>query len=151
MNPLNLPAYPFKIVRKETGSLIFDHFRKTYVALTPEEWVRQHFLMWLVTSFSYPAGLIAVETSLKYNRLQKRADAVVYDKKGVPVALIECKAPSIAITQSTLEQAARYNYAFKTRFLLLTNGVDHFCCKIDLANQKLQFLEKIPTYEELSN
>ncbi len=150
MESLNLPACPLRLSEKEGKHFIFDIFRKIYVALTPEEWVRQHFLMWLVNDLEYPAGLIAVETSLKYNQLKKRADAVVYDKKGFPLMLIECKAPQVNITQKTFEQAASYNFIFKTRYLALTNGMEHYCCLIDSGQKKIHFLESIPSYPEIS-
>lgn len=149
MQPLNLPAYACKTKKKESGQAIFDSFRKTWVALTPEEWVRQHFLHWLVNDLGYPAGLIAVEASLQYNTLKKRADAIVYNKNGQAVVLIECKAPGVKITQKTFEQAAAYNFAFQTQYLILTNGIEHFCCKIDAANKQWRFLENIPVFSEL--
>lgn len=149
MEVLNLPPYSFKQIQKDDKPLIYDIFRKCFVALTPEEWVRQHFLMWLVNDFGYPAGLIAVETALKYNQLKKRADAVVYNKDTVPVMLIECKAPGVEITQATFEQAARYNFIFNTSYLALTNGLMHYCCRIDHQKQSLVYLEKIPSYSQI--
>ncbi len=149
MQALNLPACDLRLIQKNEKTFVFDIFRKIYVALTPEEWVRQHFLMWLVNDLAYPAGLIAVEASLKYNNLKKRADAVVYNKGALPVMLIECKAPGVEITQKTFEQAARYNFSFNTAFLTLTNGINHYCCRIDLENKKLIFLNKIPSFSEI--
>lgn len=149
MASLNLPSYPFKIIQKGDKKMIFDNFRKTYIALTPEEWVRQHFLMWMVAELGYPAGLIAVETSLTYNNMKKRADAVVYDKPGKPLMIIECKAPEIQITENTLQQAARYNFSLKTCYLILTNGLEHYCCYIDLKASRVNFLAEIPRYDEL--
>jgi hypothetical protein len=149
MEVLNLPTYTFKLLQKENKAFIFDIFRKVYVALTPEEWVRQNFLMWLTNDLGYPAGLIAVESSLTYNKLKKRADAVVYSKLAHPVMLIECKAPGVEITQKTFEQAARYNFSFNTAYLALTNGLNHYCCRIDLENKKLTFLENFPSYSQL--
>ncbi len=150
MVSLNLPPCEFRLNQKDGKHYIFDVFRKIPVVLTPEEWVRQHFLMWLVNQLGYPKGLIAVETALKYNQMQKRADAVVYTKTGLPLMLIECKAPHVKITQQTFEQAASYNFAFKTRYLVLTNGLDHYCCRIDLDTQKIIYLQNIPTYSEIS-
>lgn len=149
MEALNLPACHLRLIKKNEKPFVFDVFRKTYVALTPEEWVRQHFLMWLVNDLSYPQGLIAVEASLKYNQLKKRADAVVYNKDARPVMLIECKAPGVEITQKTFEQAARYNFSFNTAYLTLTNGLNHYCCRIDLENKKLHFLNTIPSFSEI--
>ncbi len=150
MTQLNLPAYDFKIIKKKNKIWIFDPFRKGYFVLTPEEWVRQHFLMWLTQSFGYPEGLIAVETSLKYNTLQMRADAVIYNRMGKPLMIIECKAPHVQITEATLEQAARYNYSFQTQYLALTNGMQHYCCCIDLNEKKLIYLETFPDFNEIS-
>lgn len=150
MEPLNLPPCKFRISQKDGKHYVFDVFRKISVVLTPEEWVRQHFLMWLVNHLDYPKGLIAVETALKYNQLQKRADAVIYAKSGQPLMLIECKAPHVKITQQTFEQAAGYNFTFKTRYLVLTNGLDHYCCQIDPENRKIVYLPNVPFYRDLS-
>ncbi len=149
MTQLNLPAFDFRMVRKNSKTLIFDPFRKSWFVLTPEEWVRQHFLMWITEELDYPKGLIAVEASLKYNTLTMRADAVVYSRQGNPLMLIECKAPQVKITQHTFEQAARYNYSFRTQYLALTNGMEHYCCRIDLTNGKVIFLENFPGFNEL--
>ncbi len=149
MQALNLPTYDLKIKELNNKYLIFDSFRKNWVALTPEEWVRQNFLMWLVNALKYPAGLIAVETSLIYNNMKKRADAVVYDTNGQSLVLIECKASHINITQKTFEQAASYNFRFQTRYLILTNGLEHYCCRIDLSQGTLSFLETIPAFNQL--
>ncbi|MFW5707424.1 MAG: type I restriction enzyme HsdR N-terminal domain-containing protein [Bacteroidota bacterium] len=151
MQTLNLPAYPFKISQKEGKTFIFDTFRHSWVFLTPEEWVRQHFLKWLVTDHAYPAGLIAVETSLKYNNLKMRADAVIYNKNTKPLVLVECKAPHVTINQQTFEQAARYNFSFKTRYLLLTNGLLHYCCEINTETGNIHFLENIPAFKDIAS
>lgn len=150
MHSLNLPAYAFKLEKRGNKPFIFDSFRKQWVVLTPEEWVRQHFLVWLAEQWGYPRGLMAVEAPLKYNSLSMRADAVVYARTGQAMMIIECKAPHVPITQQTFEQAARYNYNFNTRYLMLTNGMEHYCCMIDLQAKKLRFLENIPRYEELA-
>ncbi len=150
MTELNLPAYPFKVIKKGDKPFIFDEFRKNYVALTPEEWVRQHFLKWLTLHLGYPNGLMAVEAPLQYNTLKKRADAVVYSNTGQPLMIIECKAPGVAITQQTFEQAARYNFSFNTRFLAMTNGITHYCCEIDIENGKIRYMENFPSYKEIS-
>ncbi len=150
MESLNLPSFEHRLIQREGRTMIFDVFRKMYVVLSPEEWVRQHFLMWLVNQQGYPAGLIAVEKPLKYNQLQKRADAVVYNKNGHPLMLIECKAPGIKISQKTFEQAATYNFIFQTKFLVLTNGLEHYCCKIDLQNKEVKFLESVPPFSDIA-
>ena len=149
MIQLNLPSYSFKTSQKEEKTWIFDAFRKSWIVLTPEEWVRQNFLTWLCDAHGYPKGLIAVETTLKYNTLKMRADAVVYSSTGKPLMIIECKAPGVSISQQTLEQAARYNFSFQTRYLALTNGLMHYCCRIDLENKKLVFLEDFPGYNDI--
>jgi hypothetical protein len=149
MKPLNLPSHPFRHMEKNGKIMIFDSFRKSWVKLTPEEWVRQNFLMWLVNHLGFPPGLIAVETSLTYNTLKKRADAVVYGKDGNPLMIIECKAPDVEITQKTFEQAAGYNYTFRTSYLALTNGMNHYCCQIDFSSSKLVYLENFPQYTEM--
>ncbi len=146
MQELNLPKYQFKF--KEAGEKIqiFDAFRKKYVVLTPEEWVRQNFLQFLVTEKKYSPALIVLEKSLKYNQLQKRADILVYDKNGVPLLLVECKAPEVKITQDAFDQIARYNMSFKVAYLVVTNGMDHFCCKMNYSDNTYQFLEEIPNF-----
>lgn len=149
MQSLNLPTFPFKVIEKEGKKMIFDSFRKKYVALTPEEWVRQHFLAWLHFNKGYPAGLISVEISLMYNKLQKRADAIIYGKAGQPLMMVECKAPEIKITQDVFDQIARYNFSFGVKYLAVTNGLEHFCCKKNGDTPQWTFLDEVPTYENL--
>lgn len=146
MQLLNLPQYQFKLKEVSGKIQIFDAFRKKYVVLTPEEWVRQNFLQYLVTEKKYAASLIAVEAGLKYNELQKRADILVYDKQGSPFLLVECKAPEVKISQDVFDQVARYNMSFKVVYLVVTNGMDHFCCKMDYEKNNYQFLEEIPVF-----
>lgn len=147
MQELNLPKYPVKL-RNQAGSVqIFDEIRKKYLVLTQEEWVRQHFVQFLVHHKNYPASLIALEIGLKYNQLQKRADVLIYDKSGKPYLMVECKAPQVKITQDTFDQIARYNMVFKVKFLVLTNGLHHFCCKMDYVTNTHQYLEVIPDFE----
>jgi hypothetical protein len=116
------------------------------VVLTPEEWVRQNILQYLIQEKKFPSSLIAVEASLKYNQLQKRADVLVYDKSGSPFLLVECKAPEVKITQDTFDQIARYNLIFKVKYLVVTNGLNHFCCIMDYTDNSYQYLEFIPTF-----
>ncbi|HSV77536.1 MAG TPA: type I restriction enzyme HsdR N-terminal domain-containing protein [Bacteroidales bacterium] len=149
MDLLNLPAFPFKLRELKGRKQIFDIFRKKYVALNPEEWVRQHFLAYLIQHRGYPAGLIAVEASLKYNSLQKRADAIVYGKQGKALLIIECKAPEIKLTQDTFDQLARYNFAFGVNHLVVTNGLDHYCCARKGHGTDWNFLDEVPAFEEL--
>ncbi len=147
MQQLNFPVYQFKLRKNGIVNEIFDSFRKKYVVLTPEEWVRQHMLQFLVKERSFPASLIAVEMGLKYNQMQKRADILAYDKQGAPYLLVECKAPEVKITQETFHQIARYNMTFKVKYLVVTNGLNHFCCLMDYSNNTFQYLETIPVFE----
>jgi hypothetical protein len=146
MQQLNLPPYQFKMKKDGERIQIFDAIRKKYVVLTPEEWVRQNILQYLIQEKNFPSSLIAVEAGLKYNQLQKRADVLVYDKSGSPFLLVECKAPEVKITQDTFDQIARYNLIFKVKYLVVTNGLNHFCCIMDYTDNSYQYLEFIPTF-----
>ena len=149
MKKLNLPQYNIKFKEEEGQQFIFDVFRKKYLILTPEEWVRQNFIHYLIHEKGFAASLIAIEKGLKLNELQKRADAVVYDKNALPIVLIECKAPHIKISQETFEQIARYNMVFKVPYLLVTNGMKHYCAKINFIHSTFEFLNEVPNYKEL--
>lgn len=149
MQKLNLPAYNIKIKNEGEKTFVFDPFRKKLVVLTPEEWVRQHFLNFLTTEKNYPASLIAVEKSLKVNNLEKRTDIVLYNKMHQPHLIVECKAPDITITQAVFEQVARYNITLKTPYLIVTNGISHYCCKINFTDNSFQFIENIPDFQSL--
>lgn len=145
MQKLNLPQYPIKIKKEGGKEFIFDSIRKKYLVLTPEEWVRQNFIQYLIHDKKYPASLIAIEKGLKLNELQKRADALFY-KDSKPHVLIEFKAPNVKITQETFEQIARYNMVFKVPYLIVSNGMDHYCSKIDFETNSFKFLKEIPDY-----
>jgi len=147
MQQLNLPVYEFKYKEDQGRIRIFDALRKKYVILTPEEWVRQNFIQFLIVAKNYPVSLIAVEVSLKYNQLQKRADVLIYSKQGGPFLMIECKAPEVKITQAVFHQIAVYNMSFKVDYLLVTNGMDHFCCKMEYTTGTYQFLQDVPDFE----
>lgn len=147
MQALNLPPYQFKLKQQGVRTQIFDAIRKKYVVLTPEEWVRQNFLQYLILDKSYPASRIAVEAGLKYNQLQKRMDVLVYDKQGNPHLMVECKAPEVKITQDVFDQIARYNMVFKVKYLVVTNGMNHFCCRMDYTENTYSYLENIPAFE----
>lgn len=149
MQQLNLPSYPIKLKEEKGQQFIFDALRKKYLILTPEEWVRQNFIHYLIHEKGFAASLIAIEKGLKLNELQKRADAVVYDKNAQPIVLIEFKAPPIKINQKTFEQIARYNMVFKVPYLVVTNGINHYCAKIDFISNSFEFLKEIPNYKEL--
>ena len=147
MQLLNLPVFEFKFRQQGARKQIFDIVRKKYVALTSEEWVRQNFLHFLITDKKFPASLIAVEAGLKYNQLQKRLDVLVYDKQGNPYLMVECKATDVKITQDVFDQIARYNMAFKVNYLVVTNGLQHFCCKMDYITNTFTYLETVPDFE----
>ena len=139
MQELNLPKYPIKIKEEKGERYIFDTIRKKYLKLQPEEWVRQNFIQYLIQEKSYPASLIEIEKGLKVNTLQKRADVVINSPLGKPLVLIECKAPKVKITQETFEQVARYNTVFKVPYLIVTNGLTHYCCAINFKNNSFDF------------
>jgi hypothetical protein len=147
MQELNLPTHPFKFKEQNNLITIFDEVRKKYVVLTPEEWVRQNFIQFLIKNKKYPISLIAVEIGLKYNQLQKRADVLIYNKSGTPYLMIECKAPEVKISQDTFHQIATYNMAFKVNYLVVTNGMDHFCCKMNYTENTYQFVQMVPDFE----
>ena len=149
---LNFPEYNFKLQRSsdERQSLkIFDIIRKKYVSLTPEEWVRQHLLHFLVNERKFPQSLVSVEKKLLINNLEKRTDVVIYSSSLQPVLLAECKAPKVPLTQSVFDQAARYNMTLNVAYFLITNGIESFICRIDHERQSYSFLNEIPTYQEL--
>ncbi len=148
MKELNLPAYSVKFKSGEGGkTLIFDEIRKKYVVLTPEEWVRQHFVNYLVTEKSYPRGLLAVEVMFKMNKLVRRADILVYNMKGEPVLIIECKSPEVSINRAVFDQIVSYNLKFRLKYIVVTNGLHHYACSINLETGKWSFLDSIPEYE----
>jgi hypothetical protein len=147
--PLNLPPYPFKITLKEAQHFIFDEIRKKHLVLTPEEWVRQHFIQYLIIEKKFPRTLIQIEGGLNLNRLQKRTDIVIFNKQGQRIMVIECKAPSVKISQATFDQAARYNSVHKTRWLAVTNGLMHCYAQIDHQEEKFQFVKELPEYSLL--
>lgn len=139
----------FKTSENAGRTEVFDPVRKKYVALTPEEKVRQRTLHQLVEQLGVPAGLVAVEHTITLHELKKRCDIVVFSKDGRPVMIVECKAAHIPIQQKTLEQAARYNFSLQVDYLLLTNGEQQYCCQIDLEKKALVFLDKIPDYDQM--
>jgi len=146
MQPLNLPTYKFRIKSNENKLVIFDIIRKKYVVLTPEEWVRQHIVHYLIEEKNYPISLIAVEKKLTINNLTKRTDILVFNNKGLHEIIVECKAPKVKINQSSFDQIARYNLKLNANYLIVSNGLDHFFCSMDVKNECYVFLENIPTY-----
>ncbi|MEA3443578.1 MAG: type I restriction enzyme HsdR N-terminal domain-containing protein [Bacteroidota bacterium] len=149
MEKLNLPAYRFRIKKENEKYFIFDVFRKKFLVLTPEEWVRQHFAWYLVHELDYPKNLISVEHSIVVNNLKKRSDIVVFNNLSHPVLLVECKAPNIKIDQKTFDQIAIYNMQLNVPVLVVTNGLDHYCCIIDSEKKSYSFLKDIPNYKQL--
>lgn len=143
---LNFPVYKFQLKNRENKPYIFDCIRKKWLALLPEEWVRQHCLMYLSETKKYPLSLINVEKKLLLNGLTKRYDLVVYDSNGNPQILVECKAPTIKITQASFDQIAQYNSSIKSPLLMVTNGINHYFCKIDSEKKSYQFLKELPDY-----
>jgi hypothetical protein len=146
---LNLPQYPFKITGKEGGEMIFDEIRRKYVRLTPEEWVRQNFVRYLVVEGRYPPGLMAIEASVRLNTMKRRVDVLVHSRRGTPLMVIECKEPAVKIDDSVFDQAVAYNMALKTPYIVVTNGIDHYACRVDVENRKYEFLHEIPLYDDL--
>lgn len=150
MTELNLPKYNMRISRDRNNDIkIFDSIRKKFVSLTPEEYVRQHFTNWLINYLHYPMGLIANEVKISLNSTIKRCDTIVYSNTGDPMMIIEYKAPHISINQNVFDQIVRYNMVLKTKYLVVSNGMQHYCCIIDYENNSYQFIPHIPTYEEL--
>jgi len=127
---LHFPAYPFKLKRIAGHTQIYDRFRRKWLVLTPEEWVRQHVAVYL-THQGYPASLLALEYGLTLHRLKRRADLVAFKPDGTPFLLVECKAPSIEINQGTIDQAARYHLEIPAPYILITNGIKHYCIEFD--------------------
>lgn len=150
MLALNLPTFQAKVVLKEGKRMIFDAARQKYVALTPEEWVRQHFVNYLVNYKGYPAALVGNEIALKLHNTSKRCDTVVYDRFLAPLMIVEYKAPTVEISRAVFDQIARYNQALRVEYLAVSNGLRHFCCKIDYQTMGYTFLEAFPDYEALA-
>ncbi len=146
---VNLPINNLKT--RVVGAVIevFDPIRKKYVVLTPEEWVRQNFIKYLVEEKHYPASLMAVEKTIVVNKLKKRCDVVIYGTERKPLLMVECKASNIKINQNSFDQIARYNLSLDVKYLIITNGINHFCCTMDKVKMTYDFLEEVPTYQDL--
>lgn len=146
---LTLPPANLRIAKDSDGNLkVYDPLRKKYVTLTPEEWVRQHFVEWLCEYKHYPRSLMANETEIKLNDTKKRCDTVVFDKNCQPLLIVEYKASDVNITQDTFDQIVRYNMQLHAKYLIVSNGRNHYCCKIDYANNTYHFIKNIPDYNE---
>lgn len=144
---LNFPEFIFRIRENEKRPEIFDEVRKKWVALTPEEWVRQHTIRWLLEIKNYPAALLAVEKTITVNGLSRRCDLVFFTRELNPFLLVECKAPDVSVSQEVFDQAARYNLSLGADLFLITNGLNHFCCRADHEKSVYQFLKDLPAYQ----
>ncbi|MDD7028377.1 MAG: type I restriction enzyme HsdR N-terminal domain-containing protein [Prevotellaceae bacterium] len=149
MYELKLPKYGIKIKNDKGHQTIFDVLRRKYVALTPEEWVRQHFVHFLIEHKGYPKALMANEIQLAIGNKKLRCDSVLYDRMLKPRMIIEYKAPTVSITQKVFDQITIYNMLLHVDYLVVSNGIKHYCCRMDYANQKYLFLEDIPDYQNL--
>lgn len=150
MTPLNLPQYNINVTTAIDGThQIFDRLRGKFVALTPEEWVRQHFVAFLIGHKGFPVGLMANEVSLSLNGTSRRSDTVVYNSSAQPLVIVEYKAPTVKISQKTFDQIIRYNMVFHAPYLIVSNGINHYCCHIDFEKKSYEFLPDIPSYQEL--
>ncbi|NJN42586.1 MAG: type I restriction enzyme HsdR N-terminal domain-containing protein [Flammeovirgaceae bacterium] len=146
VNKLNLPAISAKL-KKESGKVwIFDIIRKKFVVLTPEEWVRQHFIGYLITELDYPRSLFRVESGLQFNKVSKRSDILVYDREGKPWMLVECKSPTIRLNQKAFNQVSVYNMSIGARFVAVTNGMVHYCCEANQSDSAINFLTSFPKF-----
>ena len=151
MMTLNLPPADLRLSQRNGQTMVFDFLRRRYIKLTPEEWVRQHFVHYLVHHKGYPQELLANEVSLVLNTTSKRCDTVLYDKEARPLAIMEYKAPSIQLTQKTFDQISRYNIVMRVPFLMVSNGLQHYCCRVDYETNVCTFLPEIPSYDEIAH
>ena len=149
MLQLNLPQYSFRIKKQNEKLVIFDSQRKRYVVLTPEEWVRQNFIRFLIDEKGYPAAYLAIEKQLNMNGMKKRCDAILYNEHAQPFLIIELKAPNVAISQATFDQVAVYNAKLKVDFFIISNGIEHFCCKVNPETARYEFFPEIPNFNQI--
>lgn len=140
-----------KVMRGDNVLKVYDPLRHKYVVLTPEEYVRQHFVNWLLTGLHYPASLTANEIGIELNGTKRRCDTIVFNTDGTPLIIVEYKAPSVNITQKVFDQIARYNMALRARYLIVSNGMHHYCCVIDYAANTYHFIPEIPDYKDMRN
>jgi hypothetical protein len=149
MQKLNFPSYTFRLKNSENKVSIFDDIRKKFIVLTPEEWVRQHTIQFLLQEKKYPKSYLNVEKLIKINDVNKRYDIVVFQPNGEIFLLIECKAPEVTITQNTFDQIARYNLKLNAKFLMVTNGLNHYFCQMDFEEEQYVFLKELPDFKNL--
>ncbi|MGB8706014.1 MAG: type I restriction enzyme HsdR N-terminal domain-containing protein [Gillisia sp.] len=148
MQKLNFPPYSFRFKNSENKIAVFDEIRKKFIILTPEEWVRLHTIQFLMIEKGYPKSRINVEKQLKLGKLTKRYDIVIFNVEGKIELIVECKAPSVKISQSVFDQIARYNKSLDAKFLMVTNGLEHYYCKMDYEGEQYQFLKELPNFQE---
>ena len=149
MVELNLPQYSLRIKTQHGRQMIFDQIRKKFIQLTPEEWVRQHFLNYLIYDLGYPKSLVKVESGISVINMSKRTDILVYNKEINPYLLVECKAAHVKLDHKALDQLAIYNRTIKAQYLVLTNGLKHYCCSMDYELNSYQFQSDLPSYNRL--
>ncbi|UZO79800.1 type I restriction enzyme HsdR N-terminal domain-containing protein [Aquimarina sp. ERC-38] len=147
MQDLNFPGYSFRFKSSENKVSVFDRIRKKFVVVTPEEWVRQHVICYLIEEKEVPINLINVEKQIKINGLSKRYDVVVFYPNGSIFTMVECKAPEITINQQTFDQIARYNMALQAEYLMISNGLQHYYCQMDYAEEQYYFLKELPKFQ----
>jgi type I site-specific restriction endonuclease len=146
LTPLNLPQVKLKLTQKGEKLFVWDDFRMKQVVLTPEEWVRQHFLHFLINDKGVPKSLIAVEQGIQVNTMTRRCDAVIYNREGLPIAIVECKAPEIPLTEKTLQQIAQYNFKLRVNYLILTNGLQTITAFVNAEKKTIEYLEEVPSF-----
>lgn len=149
MTRLNLPVFDFLVREIDGREMIFDDLRQSYVRLTPEESVRQHFVRYMIHECGYPRGLLAIEYAFTYQLMPRRADVVVFSRKGAPLLMVECKAPSLPVSQKTFDQVARYNKVIGVDYLAVTNGMEHYCCRLERESNSCHFLDGFPIFDDL--
>jgi hypothetical protein len=149
MESLNLPEFAYKVKQVNGKPHIFDIIRRKFVSLTPEEWVRQHFIHLLITRYGYPKSLFAVETGMQYNTLAKRTDIMILSGDSLPFLLVECKAPFISVNDATFAQISRYNFTLQPQYLAVTNGLSHYCFKA--INGQIHFMDDFPLYRDCNS
>ena len=150
IQPLNLPKAPLKLSRKDEVVFVWCEIRKKKLQLTPEEWVRQHVIHFLIQENNVPLGVIASEQAIQVNRLLRRCDLVVYNQSGKPIILVECKAPEVILTEKVVYQIAQYNSKLNVDYLLITNGIEHYYCYINRQTNAIEYLENLPNWNEIT-
>ncbi len=149
MQPLDFPSFDFVIRHAEGKAMILDTVRQKFVRLTPEEWVRQHLVRYLVSEKRVPPSLVAVEMGFEYEGLRRRADVVIHNRRAEVVLMAECKAPDVPVAQTAFDQIGRYNLVVRARYLLVTNGLEHYSCRVDFRSRTYTFLQDIPAFHSL--